>query len=412
MKKMLLFLVILSLLFIQSCHKNPTGSEDYPTLVVSAETMLFAFGTEPKELILSKHGDGTLSWTASLSPEVEWLSMSSTSGTLDDDNPVQIVTLTQTLESESGSLITLLTFTPNAGDPVGVAIVVNSTHWDRLAAYPSLLTFQPDDTEKTFDLSNQSEDSLSYSIAWPQSDSWLSVSPMSGLLLPSNDGNYQSQSIQLGVDRSGLAVGEYVSQLSITSQLRDTIYVSVAMEIGDSNENDLVASVESIFFEYYADIQNFDLTNNGDIATSWDIAVSPGVPWLSIPSSTGMLNSGQSEPVRVDVNRQDLDPGYYTTSLVVSSNNSEDIIIGVTMQVAEPRSFTLIDVNGNNLLTICDLADLSGIEFEVYSSTSDPDLLEFLELVTDFSWGHTHEMRTAATLLLTSPCSETCYYAI
>ena len=78
------------------------------------------------------------------------------------------------------------------------------------------------------------------------------------------------------------------------------------------------------------------ISNGGTEPLNWTISEQPAVSWLSVSSSTGSTNGGQTSNTIVTINPQSMGDGQYTTQLQVSGNASNSPqTVSVTFVVSD-----------------------------------------------------------------------------
>jgi hypothetical protein len=146
------------------------------------------------------------------------------------------------------------------------------------------------------------------------------------------------------VDRSQLDENERVvyGDITITAGTQvKTVRVSVRQEQVEAAT--LNVSADSIDFggEDSPDSIDFAITNPGEEALNWAIAIPDDAAWLSVVPAKGTITGGSRQEVRASVNRAAVGTGEFETQLALTSNGG-DRTIPVRMESTSDR--TLFEV--------------------------------------------------------------------
>ncbi len=194
---------------------------DLPYLGLSVNNLDFGTDISQANLIVSNEGAGTLNWNASES--LDWLELSEYSGSLTEDETFNIIVTVDRSNQTPGSYEGEIIFTSNEGDDiVSVNMVVSAT--PILFYSPTELDFGTEETSKLFTISNTGNGDLEWELSTNQS--WISS------IIPYAGTNYST--VNVSIDRSGLSYGEYLGEVSISSNGGLGI-VSIIMEYIEPN---------------------------------------------------------------------------------------------------------------------------------------------------------------------------------
>lgn len=94
---------------------------------------------------------------------------------------------------------------------------------------------------------------------------------------------------------------------------------------------ELTLTTTSLDFGAVNTKQTFDIKNTGDAALSWSI--SEDIPWLSCNPTSGTTQAGEKSSVTVTVNRNGMERGNYSQSIVITSANGGSARLDVSMLV-------------------------------------------------------------------------------
>lgn len=84
--------------------------------------------------------------------------------------------------------------------------------------------------------------------------------------------------------------------------------------------------------------KNISITNTGTGTLTFDITIVPAEPWVSVTPAKGEVESDQTEPITIKIEREGQEPGTYDATMLINSNGGEAIQIGVQMQVPEQNA--------------------------------------------------------------------------
>jgi len=254
-------------------------------------------------LSISNVGTGTLNWQVS---GISWLTATPSAGTGD-----QTITLDVDRSSiPDGHYDSYLWVASNGGNAsVTVEVPV-------LGLSTTGLHFPDPVTTRAFRAGASGP--LSWSID-PPLEGWLSVNPAAGV---------GWQTVQVLVDRTGLAPGLHDAILHVRSDFGDR-EVYVTMEVG--NNAWLGYSPASLDFGSVSTHETLNIFNNGTGVLSWGIT--PMASWASVDPPSGTGNAS----VNVSVDRSNLAVGTHTTVLAISSNGgSAQVPVSLIVEASTP----------------------------------------------------------------------------
>lgn len=278
-----------------------------PILRVSPTTQNLGNGSVGS-FTITNVGIGTLEW--SLSTSTPWITPSPTSGTWYGNVYLYIDRTGLASGTYEGDVFV----TSNGGDDT-VHVTISVTP-PVLSVQPVSLNFGTQSTTQTVNITNNGGGGT---LTWAIDDAvgWVTATPSSAS---------GARSVQISVNRSGLAVGTYEATLPVTSNGGNGT-IQVEMAVVPPPE----LSVTPEFLDFGTDLTmaSIQIANDGGGTLTWTI--SKGAAWLSTAPSSGNGN----RVVTVSVNREGLPPGVYANSLLVSSNDGTGSV-AVTMAVPEP----------------------------------------------------------------------------
>ncbi len=192
----------------------------------------------------------------------------------------------------------------------------------------------------------------------PSDVPWLTVTPTSGSVAVNT-----AEMVQINVDSTGLAPGSYEARICVnTSDTSNPVFVlPVMMAVtGAGGLPTIEVTPASLDFEVdvfdTGDSQLIDIANTGnDLTLDWVIEQAEGVAdacdapgdigWLDVSQSAGSTASGGTSQVSVSVDASDLEPGSYTATLCVLSNDPANplVEVPVSLEVYLPANAARIE---------------------------------------------------------------------
>ena len=300
--------------------------KDEPVLSVAPTQINFGNTETEQPVSITNTGTGALTWTAS--ENLNWLSLSPTSGSVNAEDTTSTTVSVTRAGLDKGSYEGEIAFVSNGGnDTVQVQMEVVPT----LVVSESSLNFGTELTSLTLTVTNPSGGILEWAAAG--NASWLTVSPNSGTTQTEDD------VLTILVNRTGLDGGDYSSTVTITSN-GGNYTVTVTMRVPLPPE--LSVSPASLNFGASTSTMNLNISNNGDGVLTWNVAADQG--WLSTSPTSGETTT-ETDPTQVTVDRTGLSAGDYSGTVTVTSDGGNEAIT-VSMSVPAPP---LLAVNPTSL---------------------------------------------------------------
>jgi Fe-S cluster assembly iron-binding protein IscA len=310
--------------------------KDEPVLSVAPTQINFGNTETEQPVSITNTGTGALTWTAS--ENLNWLSLSPTSGSVNAEDTTSTTVSVTRAGLDQGSYEGEIAFVSNGGnDTVQVQMEVVPT----LVVSESSLDFGTELTSLTLTVTNPSGGILEWAAAG--NASWLTVSPNSGTTQTEDD------VLTILVNRTGLDGGDYSSTVTITSN-GGNYTVTVTMRVPLPPE--LSVSPASLNFGASTSTMNLNISNNGDGVLTWNVAADQG--WLSTSPTSGETTT-ETDQVAIMVDRNDLEVGDYSGSITITTNGGTatipitlNVVPGPTLSVTS----TALDFNASqNTLT-------------------------------------------------------------
>lgn len=199
-----------------------------------------------------------------------------------------------------------------------------------LAVDPTFLDFGMVETERNFNVTNDGDAVLNWRASENPEKSWItSISPKSGFLEP-----YQSESVQVTVNRTGLTDGDYSAAIWVDS---DGGEATVSLEMAVSPTTPLLAvEPDEIAVSAFAGGSNppatsITVTNRGGGTISWTASEYPEVAWMNLQNTSGSVGDAVQAEFFID----GLKAGTYGSSVRITdseaSNSPVDVPVVLTI---------------------------------------------------------------------------------
>ena len=185
------------------------GVPSPPKLKVVPNTLNFETGLTTLTFNIINSGDGTLIWD--ISEDVEWLGLSSYSGTTTTEtDPIEVIVDRKGLPRAPGTYEGRLTVN-SAADTSVVEVIVIVPSEPTLAVSATKLDFGTEGTKRMFAITNAGTGTLTWKVSADKD--WIALDPESGTTSDETD------EITVTVDRRGMTLegSPYVGTVSITS---------------------------------------------------------------------------------------------------------------------------------------------------------------------------------------------------
>ena len=300
-----------------------------PVLAVQPNVLDFADAEREMLLEIVNEGGSLLQWQILLPPDVDWITVSQTSGTAERGYAEAV-----TVRVNRARL-------PLSADPYQATLEVESNGGDATVEVTALATaFTASEQSIDFDdiveaqtqmvlLETESEVATELSIVRSGGDGWLTVADEATIT------RRTPYELAVTADPSGRAPGEYTASIQITHEDSGrTITIPVTMTVGTPT-NFRIDPAEIDFGEI-ADEARMQATiiNEDDQPVAWSISRPTGARWLELSDEAGTLDD--SVTIEVIVNPVNLSPGVYSANLTVYAGNASRILrVSLTRPVDE-----------------------------------------------------------------------------
>lgn len=200
-----------------------------PVLEVSETNFNFGLETNSFDVSINNTGNADLEWTATSSDS--WLTLSRNSGSVSPTGSQGLTLNVSRAALNEGNFTATVTISSNGGEAtLNVSMDVPSQS-PVLTLSTSSLDFGETDDLRSVTIENAGLQDLNWSAA--TDESWLSISSSSGTVSPAS-----SADINVNIDRTGLADGDYSGKVSFTSDGGDATLDVAMTVVGNGAGND------------------------------------------------------------------------------------------------------------------------------------------------------------------------------
>ncbi len=208
-------------------------------------------------------------------------------------------------------------------------------------------------------------------VVWQEScdQPWLATSSESGTFAA-------SENIQVIVNRQGLALGDYTGHVTfwLRGQENTPSVLNVSMTVVPTAAPLSISTTSLAYSTVQSHIpenQVITIGNTGEQALSWNATAS--TPWLALSLSHGVLSSGASQPLTVQVKSQALPVGTYHGLISFTGDANAQVEVSLTVVapgnlVISPSSLAFTGGQSNQTLSLRNSGGLS-LDWSVKPST-------------------------------------------
>ena len=307
-----------------------------PVLEVAPATLDFGGSEETATFSIRNAGAGALSWKIGTLPS--GFSVSEMAGSVEGNATKSIVVTLNRGGLAPGTQL-------NGSIPIesngGSQSVSVSARVQALTVKPTLLDFGGQLEQLSFTLQNTGGTSLQWSINSGQMPAWATLTPNT----PSGTiASLAAQTIQVTLNRTGLASGTATGEIRITSDSGDEIVRLKA----EGPKPVLVAEPTTIDFGESDASAIFEIRNDGTGTLDWTIQEGSGaatawtqgdLPWLAVDVTSGKTDSGQKNTITLQVDRTKVAANAkapYVGTLRVSSTGGGEAFVTLSMFALPP----------------------------------------------------------------------------
>lgn len=305
-----------------------TGMQGITAVRLSANVLDFGETMGARSLLIRYIGDGSL--TFQVTAEAPWIALEDTSGTSAGQYRAVRV-LVDRSGLATGAYESPLRIATNFGD---LTVPVRVTVADPSAVDPANLHVSHEAVD--FGASTARRTILVRHVGGPahftlaDNAAWATPSALEG----DNDGEYDA--IELVVDRTALAAGDYSGQLTVSCDTGESQNVALSMSVpagGAAAEPAVGLSVDVLDFGTSATARTFSLHNRG--ASPLGYAIAGGAEWIVPSPSSGTLDASD-DTITVTIDRDYLFIGPAQSTVTVEFGNGESETVLVLAERPEP----------------------------------------------------------------------------
>ncbi|MGD9099147.1 MAG: hypothetical protein PVF45_01620, partial [Anaerolineae bacterium] len=328
-----------------------------PDITVSPSTLLVTLklgDTAMRTLAINNVGELDLSWSLTEQPvQVSWLDETPTSSVVAPQGGEDVIVTFDTADLAARTYTTTLRIESNDPDEpsldVTVVLIVQAPD---IEVSPGALIVSlgvNDRTTRTLTIGNAGEADLTWSLTEVPPAPWLNEMPTSSTVAPQN-----SEDVAVTFDATDLAVDDvYMTTLRINSDdpndpLVDVPVILTVLPAPDIQVIPMLLEERLVIGDRAT--RTLTVSNVGGADLTWNLVVTPTVPWLEEEASmTNTLTSLSSDVVTITFDATDLGEVYttthattytttYTTTLQFHSNDPDDpqVDVPVKLQVLHP----------------------------------------------------------------------------
>ena len=282
--------------------------------VLELSTNTLDFGSNNSSLPFSIYNNGNkrINWNISELKDVDWLSISPSSGTIEagKSNAV-VVTLNRNRITEHKET-TIIIKTDKESQPLKITAEAEKKS-SKIELNTKSLNFGSEYSTLSFDIKNiGNAGNVNWNITGIDVD-WVKVDPMSGTTAMD-----KSSAVKVQVDRSKLEAGEHNTTIFVNADGE-----SVSLRItarGESKTSKIELSTDSLDFGTEKNVLTFDIKNTGNTGNAeWEIT---GIDedWIKVDPMTGTTAMGKCSAVKVHIDRSKLETGRHDATILVNAD--------------------------------------------------------------------------------------------
>lgn len=368
-----------------------TGGDDTLSLLMTVQAFTvtpnaLAFGATTLSALVTvgNIGPDIIDWSASFPPDLIWLSLSKTGGSLDPGTTDTFRVDIDRAGLPPGPFQGTISLTSNAGDAAVDVTMTVPLPQPTLTASPITLNFGATQVEKSVAIWNSGIGTIDWTLDTNTFPPWLTLTPVDGLGIASGTvTGTDTDLVRFFVDRDAVAVGGTFAFDATVSGISGGAPVTPVV-IAVSMTKDLVPIIRldsNVLIPEDQVTGTFEVRNDplasGDLEWEIDVtAVQIIAPWfLSIEPSRGILAPGQARTVTITIDRNALDEAQ-RFELFINSNDPNPNPFNVVdppqvpfviIQVAVPPLPAIfvsrfdIDVGRNETTEVFDVANIGDV---------------------------------------------------
>lgn len=318
----------------------------------------FGKALETQSIQISNEGKSTLNWTAST--EASWLTLSQSSGTIEQDTNADLALAVNRNGFDNGVQEATVNFSGDGGTATLTISMEVDNSVGLLKLSTSSIDFSLTDESSQITLTNDGSLALDWSATIHEN--WISLDAISGSLDVS-----ANTTINIGVDRTTLSSGVHNGSVDFTAN-GETSTLNIALEVQGGI---LEISTTSLSFGSAETVIPITFSNTGMRSLTW--SSDENTSWLNMAPKDGTIDVGAETALVVEVDRAGLSLGSYSADIQVATE-SQSITISVSMSVAQDTDMDGVpdevdgDFDGDGLIEIYTINDLNDIRNDLTAS--------------------------------------------
>ncbi|MBQ6939543.1 MAG: carboxypeptidase regulatory-like domain-containing protein [Muribaculaceae bacterium] len=262
----------------------------------------------------------------------------------------------------------------------------------KLALSVSSLNFGTQSTSLSFSILNNGNKSFNWNITGLDKLNWLSVSPVSGTLAAG-----KSNAVTVTLNRN--CVTEYVEGTIIINTDNESLPLKITANIENISSKISLSATTLNFGTEYTTL-SFDIKNIGNAGdVNWNIT-GVDADWIKVSPLSGTTSMNKSSVVKVDVDRNKMDAGNNSTTIIVNADG-ESLRVTINAEKASDRyleiypsalflgtndseSFIISSHNGSTAYQLYGRGDFEWASFSKVEGVIpeyDPNNIETVELI-------------------------------
>ena len=286
-----------------------TASVPVPVLVLSTRDVDFRTDLEVVTLQISNTGTGELTW--SFESDLSWLTVAAMKGTTGQvTTPIRLSVNRHGMAAGLYEGALRLTSNSTSEPEVNIGVRMQVLALPEMALHPDSLDFGRDEKQLSLAIGNANNGTLTWQIDVTRA--WIQSEPASGEV-----GLLDSTSVAVHVRRTGLAAGTHQADLTVSSN-GGTRTIPIRIEVEQAPR--LSVSAQTLDFGGSIRSQTLEIRNAGTGRMRWTI--DGGADWLEVSLKSG-TTLDEVDGITLAVNRQDLPPGTYTTTVGIHSDGGD-----------------------------------------------------------------------------------------
>ncbi len=318
----LALLAAMALLLFAGCDDencvSPPGSDGDPAgFVVEPDTLTIDDDNASGTLFLATYPPGDVTWRLAAAPD--WATVEPDSGRA-GPRISQVAVTCRNDGLSPGVHRARLEFVSTGGS-ADVEVFFNVQTHPRLAVSDTLFAFAPDTNSRALVLQNTGTGAVSWSLA--ESAAWLNLSDIGGNLWPGGE-----DTIELSINRTGLAPGSYQTVMTLTSN-SDGGDITIRVTLDVAAQAILAVTSANLNLGYFADAGTVKVTNVGNVALDWSVEADEA--FLTADPGEGTVAVGDTTTVTVSVDRTGMTTGTHNATLTFHGPEQQDVTVAVAI---------------------------------------------------------------------------------